>query len=99
MPIRREDVDSGRVFCKRYRNRRIGEFLKDLRITEGRNTGLRKIQAAMQANGSPKPEFDWGGDERAYFVTTLRVHPIFSENSPGLISRPAAKTNLFGNAN
>ena len=26
----------------RYRNRRIGDFLKELHLTEGRNTGLRR---------------------------------------------------------
>lgn len=27
-------------YSRRYRNRRIGEFLKDLHLTEGRNTGF-----------------------------------------------------------
>ena len=29
-----------KVYSRRYRNRRIGEFLKDLHLTEGRNTGF-----------------------------------------------------------
>jgi len=27
---------------RRYRNRRIGEFLKELNLTEGRSTGIPK---------------------------------------------------------
>lgn len=57
---------------KNYRmsNRRIGDFLKELRLTEGRNTGFRKIVDALAANGSPKPEFQTD-DTRTYFITRL----------------------------
>jgi ATP-dependent DNA helicase RecG len=37
----------GRVVSHRYRNRRIGEFLKELELTEGRSTGVPKILKAM----------------------------------------------------
>lgn len=40
------------------RNRRIGEFLKELHLTEGRNTGFKKILDSIRANGSPLPEFE-----------------------------------------
>ena len=38
-----EGLKSYRVSNRRYRNRRIGDFLKALPLTEGRNTGLRKF--------------------------------------------------------
>ena len=41
------------------RNRRIGEFLKELRLAESRGTGLPKIRRKMQENGSPEPRFDF----------------------------------------
>ena len=44
-----------RPFGAPARNRRIGEFLKDLRLAEGRLTGIRKIFDAMDRNGSPPP--------------------------------------------
>lgn len=47
----------GRAVSRRYRNRRIGEFLKELELTEGRSTGITKIVKAMASNGSPAPEF------------------------------------------
>jgi ATP-dependent DNA helicase RecG len=56
------------------RNRRIGEFLKELKLAEGRGTGMPKIRHAMQRNGSPPPQFDF--DEiRSYFRVTLPIHP------------------------
>jgi ATP-dependent DNA helicase RecG len=58
------------------RNRRIGEFLKDLRLAEGRGTGIPKIQRKMSENGSPLARFDFDPD-RTYFRVTLPVHPRY----------------------
>ena len=41
-----------------YRNRRIGEFLKELELAEGRSTGVPKILRAMRQNGSLEPVFE-----------------------------------------
>jgi ATP-dependent DNA helicase RecG len=59
---------------RRYRNRRIGEFLKELDLTEGRSTGIPKILREMAANGSPAPEFD-SDDDRTSYLVRLPVHP------------------------
>ena len=66
------------VYSRRYRNRRIGEFLKDLHLTEGRNTGFKKILRAIRTNGSPLPEFETD-EAHDYFVTRLFVHERFYE--------------------
>jgi len=58
------------------RNRRIGEFLKELRLAEMRGTGLPKIRRKMQENGSPEPRFDFDRG-RTYFRVTLPVHPRY----------------------
>jgi ATP-dependent DNA helicase RecG len=42
------------------RNRRIGELLKELRLAEGRGTGIPKVRRTMEQNGSPPPCFDFG---------------------------------------
>ena len=68
-----------RVFNRRYRNRRIGEFLKELHLTEGRNTGFGKILRALEKNGSPKPIFETD-DERTSFAATIFIHPGFIVN-------------------
>ena len=81
--VSEEGLRTYRVFNRRYRNRRIDDFLKELHLTEGRNTGFRKILNAMENNGSPKPLFETD-PERTSFSTTLFIHPGFSElNSSG----------------
>jgi ATP-dependent DNA helicase RecG len=45
-------------------------------LTEGKNTGFRKIRAAMEYNGSPKPVFITD-EERVQFITRLLIHPDF----------------------
>lgn len=74
--ITEEGLKNYRVFNRRYRNRRIGEFLKEMHLTEGRNTGFRKILNALEHNGSPKPLFETD-PERLSFYTTLFIHPEF----------------------
>jgi ATP-dependent DNA helicase RecG len=53
--IQHQLLAAGRAVSRRYRNRRIGEFLKELDLTEGRSTGVPKIFRTMAANGSPHP--------------------------------------------
>ena len=73
--IRLADFEAGRAVSRRYRNRRIGEFLKELDLTEGRSTGVPKILKAMATNGSPPPLFETD-DDRAAYVIRLPVHPL-----------------------
>lgn len=75
-----ENLKNYRAASRRYRNRRIGEFLKELHLTEGRNTGFQKIIRALKANGSPMPIFETDED-RTYFLTTILIHPAFVESN------------------
>nr|QNO44082.1 hypothetical protein PNOGMPBD_00005 [Methanosarcinales archaeon ANME-2c ERB4]QNO44823.1 hypothetical protein PKNMIGIB_00005 [Methanosarcinales archaeon ANME-2c ERB4] len=72
--IRMADLRKGKAVSRRYRNRRIGEFLKELDLTEGRSTGISKILKVMNGNHSPAPEFETD-DDRTYFLIRLPVHP------------------------
>ena len=75
-----------KVYSRRYRNRRIREFMKDLHLTEGRNTGFRKIINSLQANGSPLPEFETD-EAHDYFVTRLFIREgFYNEGSESLNS-------------
>ena len=65
---------------RRYRNRRIGEFLKELDLAEGRSTGVPKILRAMRNNGSPAPTFETD-DDRTWFRVRLPVHPSFTSDA------------------
>ena len=69
-------ASDGRVPPIPARNRRIGGFLKELRLAEGRGTGLPKIRRRMEENGSPEPQFDYDED-RSYFRVTLPAHPRY----------------------
>ena len=80
--IRMDDLRAGRAVSRRYRNRRVGEFLKELDLTEGRSTGISKILKVMAANGSPLPEFETD-DDRAYFLIRLPVHERAAETQGG----------------
>ena len=61
---------------RRYRNRRLGEFLKELNLTEGRATGIPTIQEELKANGSPKATIETD-QERTYFLIDIPCHPKF----------------------
>jgi ATP-dependent DNA helicase RecG len=71
--VRLEQLRIGKAMSRRYRNRRIGEFLKELEFTEGRSTGIPKIMEAMEKNGSPPAEFEFD-DDHSYFMVRLPVH-------------------------
>lgn len=69
-------MQNNNIRGKKYRNRRIGDFLKELKLTEGRNTGIPKIKRALENNGSPSPIFETD-DDRTYFITTILMHEGF----------------------
>lgn len=81
-PLNKEKLRSGKISARKYRNRRIGDFLKELHLTEGRGTGIMKIKRVMEQNGSPEPTFDTD-DELSYFLTVLPIHPEWQSYSDG----------------
>ncbi len=82
--IKLSDLQSGSFISRRYRNRRIGEFLKELNLTEGRGTGIPKILMAMTANGSPPPRFETDED-RTYFVSYFPAHSLVISKETGQV--------------
>ena len=71
-----KDLENRVLVSSRYRNRRIGDFLKELKMVEGRNTGVPLILSAMKRNGSELPVFQTDED-RSYFRVILPIHPVF----------------------
>lgn len=55
---------------RRYNNRRLGEFLKELNLTEGRATGIPTIQQKLQENGSPRATIETD-EERTFFLIDI----------------------------
>ena len=83
--IRMRDLRAGRAISRRYRNRRIGEFLKELGLAEGRSTGVPKILRAMRENGSPAPVFESDKD-RTSFLVRLPVHEKVGQEASGQVA-------------
>lgn len=61
------------LVSKRYRNRRLGEYLKELDLTEGRSTGIPTIQNVLVNNGSPRANVVTD-EERTFFRITIPCH-------------------------
>ena len=71
-----DDIAHNILISSQYRNRRIGDFLKELKLVEGRNTGIPLILNAMKRNGSDMPEFKTN-EGRTFFRVRLPIHPVF----------------------
>lgn len=65
------------IRARAYRNRRIGDFLKELKLTEGRNTGFPTAFASLRENGSGMPSFEMD-DARGYLTVKIPVHAYFA---------------------
>ena len=75
-----ESIRNYEIRAKIYRNRRIGDFLKELKLIEGRNTGFPNAIRALKNNGSELPVFEMD-EQRAYLSVTIKVHPYFSQTT------------------
>ena len=64
--------------ARRYRNRRLGDFLKELDLTEGRATGIPTIQKALKENGSAPATIDTD-EGRTYFLLTIPCRHGFED--------------------
>lgn len=62
--------EAKKLKARRYRNRRLGDFLKELGLTEGRATGIPTIQKHLKLNGS-NPAVIETDDDRTYFLLTI----------------------------
>lgn len=71
-----EDLVNLRLKSRAYRNVRLGDFLKELGLTEGRNTGIPKIIKEMGRNGSPLPIYETDSD-RSFLNVRIPIHEDF----------------------
>ncbi len=71
-----EDLRNNRLTVGVYRNRRTGEYLKELDLAEARFTGIPQVVESLASNGSPplRIETDPG---RQYFRAVIEIHPWF----------------------
>lgn len=76
-----EDIKKFQMRTRRYRNRRIGDFLKELNLAEGRNTGIPTAIKKIKENGSPLPKL-LTDKERTFFSVIVPIHHAFIDNNP-----------------
>ena len=92
--ISKEDIEKGDMLkSRRYRNRRLGDFLKELDLTEGRSTGVPTIQTKLAENGSPRAIFETT-DDRLTFLVTIPVHEGCRESSE--TNSNSSETDILG---
>ena len=75
-----KDIAELRIRARVYRNCRIGDFLKELKLIEDRNTGFPNAIKALKANGSGMPRFEMD-EERSFLSVTIPIHPYFLKAS------------------
>ena len=80
---------------RRYRNRRLGDFLKELDLTEGRSTGVPTIQTKLAENGSPRAIFETT-DDRLTFLVTIPAHEKCEESSETLVISSGTESKSSG---
>ena len=76
-----EDIKNFQMRTRRYRNRRIGDFLKELNLAEGRNTGIPTAIKKINENGSPLPKL-LTDEDRTFFSVIVPIHQAFIDNNP-----------------
>lgn len=77
-----QDIKDRNIRARMYRNRRIGDFLKELHLIEGRNTGFPTAFAALEKNGSGEPAFEMD-ENRGFISISIPVHPSFVKEQGG----------------
>lgn len=89
-----EELRAGRPVGRRYRNRRIGEFLKELELSEGRNTGIPTIQKALADNGSLAAKFETDED-RTYLLVRLPMRAAPADGTAQVTGQVGQEENAL----
>ena len=76
---------------RRYRNRRLGDFLNGLNLSEGWATGIPTIQNELEKNGSPYATIETD-EGRTFFLIDIPCHPEFlkGEELVSTLSQPVS---------
>ena len=92
--ISQRDIDQQQIRARVYRNRRIGDFLKELRLIEGRNTGFPTAIKALRENGSGPLRFDMD-ENRTYLSVTIPVNERFLPGGRGAAREGAYQERIL----
>ncbi len=93
LSISDEDIARLDIHSRLYRNRRIGDFLKELHLIEGRNTGFPNAIKALKENGSPMLQIRMDPCRR-YVDVILPIHPAFLTKKTGRPVDPTLRRHV-----
>lgn len=65
------------ITARNYRNIRLGDFLKNMRLAEKYATGIPTVKKSLEDNGSPKPILSTD-ESRSFFLAVVKIN----ENTP-----------------
>lgn len=85
--ITEEKIKNKNFISRKYRNKRIAEFLRELELIEAKNTGIPKVMRALRQNNSPELQFETN-ESREYLTVIAKNNPIFFMNKvdePGFL--------------
>ena len=78
---------------RRYRNRRLGDFLNGLNLSEGWATGIPTIQHELEKNGSSYATIETD-EERTFFLIDIPCHPDFLKKEESVTTLLQPVTSL-----
>ena len=89
-PIDENALVQLKITARNYRNLKLGDWLKNLRLAEKYATGIPTILNALETNGSPKPILSTDAD-RSHFLVVFRIHP----DAPEEANNPVDEVEVF----
>ena len=82
------------IRSRRYKNRRLGDFLKELGLTEGRATGIPTIQEELRKNGNPRALIETDAD-RTYFLIDIPSKEEYSQREDEITSHLSSEISTI----
>ncbi|MDP3462754.1 MAG: putative DNA binding domain-containing protein [Bacteroidales bacterium] len=76
-PIDSQALSQLEFTSRNYRNIKLGDWLKNIRLAEKYATGIPTILQTLSENGSPNPTF-WTDESKSEFLVMIKIH----EDSP-----------------
>lgn len=73
-PINETSLTHYNITARNYRNIRLGDWLKNLRLAEKYATGIPTMVKSLRENGSPNPILSTD-KERSHFLVVFKIHP------------------------
>jgi len=90
-PVDEQALINLRITARNYRNIKLGDWLKNLRLAEKYATGIPTIISSLKHNGSPAPVLSMDA-ARSYFLVVFKIH----RDTPVDANREVERIKLSG---